>query len=171
MHFLKYYNENIVKYDLINKFRCQNVIDLPKLISISIRFQCEKYEMKNLIAALAALRLITSQRAFILVSKTANISLKVRKGHPIGCKITLRKNKMNGFFVKFINKLTLSSIKTSNFDTFSFKIQNVFVFDVLEKNYQFFNKLKNINVDITTSASNRKECIFLLKSFKIQTSN
>ncbi len=171
MHFLKYYNENIVKYDLINKFRYQNVTDLPELKSVSIRFQCEKYEMKNLIAALAALKLITSQKAFILVSKTANISLKIRKGHPVGCKIILRKTKMNEFFVKFINKLTFSTIKTSNFGTFSFKIQNIFVFDVLEKNYQFFNKLKNLNIDITTSASNHKECAFLLKSFKIKTCN
>ena len=101
-HFVKYYNENIVKYDLINKFRYQNVTDLPELKSVSIRFQCEKYEMKNLIAALAALKLITSQKAFILVSKTANISLKIRKGHPVGCKIILRKTKMNEFFVKFL---------------------------------------------------------------------
>lgn len=169
MHFLKYYNENIVNYDLINKFRYQNVTDLPKLKSVSIRFQCEKYEMASLIAALAALKLITSQKAFILVSKVANISLKIRKGHPIGCKITLRNLRMNEFFIKFINKFTLSATKNSNFDTFSFKIQNVFVFEELEKNYQFFNKLRNLNIDITTSASNCEEFIFLLKSFKIKT--
>ena len=173
MHFLNYYNKNIVQYDLINKFKYKNIKVLPKLKSIIVQFCFKKYELKNLLTSLAALQFITNKKGVIIKSKTANISLKVRKGYPVGCKVILRHTDLNYFLEKLINNFTISNkilnltkIKTNSF---LFKITSILNFVELENNYRFFNKLNSaLNLCICTTTSDPKQLIFLLKSYKIK---
>ncbi len=172
MHFLKYYNKNVVQYDLINKFIYKNLKVLPKLKFIIVQFCFKKYELKNLITSLAALQFITNKKGVIIKSKTANISLKIRKGYPVGCKVILKHIDISYFLEKLVNNFTISNkvsrltkIKTNSF---SFKITNILSFTELENNYRFFNKLKNpLNISIGTTTSDPKQLIFLLRSYKI----
>lgn len=175
MHFLKYYNKTIVQYDLINKFTYKNLKNLPKLKFIVVQVCFKKYELKKLITSLAALELITNKKGIIIKSKTTNISLKVRKGYPIGCKVILTHIKMYQFLEKLINNfiITLSSnvlisAKTS-YNLFSFKIKSILTFIELEKNYRFFNRLNNmsLNISIGTNTLDYEQFIFLLRSYKI----
>jgi large subunit ribosomal protein L5 len=174
MHFFEYYNENVVKYDLVNKFRYKNLTNIPKLKFISLRFNFKRYDLKQLIAALTALELITSQKGSLLESRVSSVSLKIRKGQPIGCKVILRRVKMKQFLAKLINKIIIEN-KTANQETnfacnmFSFKISNVLIFSELEKNYQFFKNLKGLDISIATTAVNFKSFMFLIKSHKIKT--
>jgi len=172
MRFLKNYSENIVKYDLINKFTYKKTVDIPKFEKIVLNFTFKKYEFKSLISSLIALELLTFQKSTITKSKVSNISLKVRKGNPIGCKLTLRKNFMFNFFFKLLNEFLLITDKKINVKkqkdkSFSFIIKNILVFSELEKNYRFFNNLSNLNITLVTNSKNKDNLLFLLKSYKV----
>lgn len=170
MKFLKTYNKNIVNYDLLNKFSYKSINKLPKIDSIIINFSLKKNDLKLLITYLSALKLITKQKGTVTLSKKSNIILKVRKGTPIGCKLTLRKKKMFEFYLKLINKYMLALNKTIiTQKVFSFQIKDIFKFKELESNYQFFNSLKVLNININTKSNCKSQNKFLLYSLKIIT--
>lgn len=173
MHFLNYYSENIVKYDLINKFRYKTIKKIPKLTFAVLRFKLKHSEVKQLITALAALELITSQKGTLLKSRVPSIVLKIRKGQPIGCKVTLRRSKMLSFLTDLYDKKPINRMaprtSTSLIDhAFSFKIKNVLVFNQLEKNYQFFKYLSGVDVSFITTAQCQQDLDFLLKAYKLK---
>jgi len=60
-----------------------------------------------------ALELISTQKSVITLSKKSNITLKIRKGNPNGCKVTLRKEKMYNFFFRLISEI-IPQFKTFN---------------------------------------------------------
>ena len=168
MKIFRTYNKNIVNYDLLNKFLYKSINKIPKIDSMIINLSLKKNDLKLLITYLSALKLITKQKGIIILAKKSNIILKVRKGTPIGCKLTLRKNKMFEFYFKLMNKylLALNKDKITK-KVFSFQIKDIFTFEELESNYQFFNSLKFFNVNINTKSSCKKQNKFILHSFKI----
>ena len=168
MHFLKRYNEKFVKYDFINKFNYKLINNIPKLVSITLSFNLKKFNIKLLISSLAALQIITLNKGVVTKSKVSNISLKIRKGQPIGCKLTLNNNAMYKFLNKILNKSIINfKIKNPILNkVFSIKIKNILIFKNLERNYQFFKNLSNLNITITISNNNLNEFLFLLNLFK-----
>ena len=167
MKFLHNYNENIVNYDLLNKFAYNSINKLPKLKFININLSLKKNDIKLLISYLASLKIITQQNGIIIPAKKSNIIFKIRKGTPIGCKITLRKTKMFLFYLKLLNKSFLPINKNKiNENSISFQIKNIFLFKELELNYQFFNNLSFFNVNLVTTAVCNNQNKFLLTSYK-----
>jgi len=173
MHFLEEYSKHVVKYDLINKFQYKLITKIPTLHFITLSFNLQRWNFKLLLSALAALELITLQKSILTKSKFSNISLKIRKGQPIGCKVTLRKIKMNSFLFNVLNKklnnLTFKNSKKNNL--ISLKINNILIFEELEQNYQFFKNLSNLNINIKTTNCSIKEFIFLTNSYKLTYQN
>ena len=175
MYLINDYYNNIVKYDLINKFYYQNITQLPKIKKIILTFNFKKQTLKNLMSSLIALELISTQKPIFVKSKISNITLKIRKGQPVGCKLTLRKSKVNFFIFKLWNDFFYSKnyveknikIKTSNISVFSFQIQNSLIFSELETNYQIFKQLTKLNITIVCTSKTFKELKFLLKSYKL----
>ena len=175
MYLINDYYSNIVKYDLINKFYYQNNSQLPKIKKIILNFNFKKQNLKNLMSSLIALELISTQKPIFVKSKISNITLKIRKGQPVGCKLTLRKKNVNFFLFKLWNDFFYSKsytrknvkIETSNTSVFSFQIQNSLIFPELETNYQIFKQLTKLNVTIVCSSKTFCELKFLLKSYKI----
>jgi len=99
MQFFEYYSKNFVKYDLLNKFNYKAITHIPKFNKIVLSYEFKKPNLKLLLSAIIALELITTQKCGgIIQAKFSNITIKVRKGNPIGCKITLRKKSMYLFF-------------------------------------------------------------------------
>lgn len=173
---LKDYYRLIIKYDLINKFSYKNFKKLPKIkkISINICYNSKNFDLKNLAQAALSLELITKQKGKITFLKNSKISIKIRKGHPAGCKVTLKKDAIYSFiFNLLINVLP----KTKNFygidisnnliNTISFKITNIFAFNEIEKHHNIFKNLPVLNVTITTTTKNKKELLYLLYSYKL----
>ena len=177
MNFYRYYNENVVKYDLLNKFQYKSLNEMPKFHKIILNFGSKKSDLKHLGPTLLALELITSQRSLLTTSNTVNLSLKIKKGSPTGCKITLRKMTMYTFLNKVVNKIfpklkpfqgfKILTSETKLQKTFSFNLRNNLLFPELEKHYQYFNRLPHLDITIVTNAKSVRELIFLLKSFKI----
>ena len=105
MHFLDYFYRKNLKFDLINKFYYKNLKELPKLKKIVLNFSCKTTELKPLATNLLALQLITNQKGVLTTSKRPNLLLKIKKGNPIGCKITLKKTSVLNFFNKTLNEV------------------------------------------------------------------
>ena len=168
MKFLYNYNENTINYDLLNKFIYNSINVIPKLKFININLSLKTNNLKLLISYLAAFKLITKQNGVVVIAKNSNITFKVRKGTPIGCKIVLRKTKMFLFYLYLFNKsfLPLNKNKLSK-NLFSFQIKNIFLFKDLELNYQFFNNLDFFNVNIVTATICKNQNKFFLNSYKI----
>ena len=175
MNFLEYYYENIVKYDLLNKFQYKNISRIPKFKKIILNFGCKKSDLKLLMSSSMALELITSQKSTFTDSSIPDISLKIKKGNPVGCKLTLRKTLMFIFITRLVSEIFPKlkqfngvQIKNRNSEikTISFKFKSSLIFSELENQYQYFNKLPGLNVTVVTNATEYEELYFLLKSFK-----
>lgn len=172
MVFLNSYIENILNYDLINKFFFNSVKKIPKIKKIYLIFTCGNSFLKDLSASLIALEIISSQKSTFTYLKTSKVLLKLKKGSPVGCAVILRKKKMILFltellvfiFPKFLHNIKLASLKKKK--SFSFNIKNPLLFYELEKKYQFFNKLKGLNITIVTNSKNKKELLALLTFLK-----
>lgn len=174
MHSLKHFYFKTVKYNLINKFFYLNLKKLPKISKIILNFGCKSMELKYIASSMLALELLTSQKGVITLTKKPNILLKIRKGNPSGCKVTLKKLSIYNFLSKVIIETfpKIKDLKNFNLDkktkknNFSFKLKEVFSFSELEKHYYVFNTLSPLNIMILTNCEDTKELIFLLESFK-----
>ena len=175
MVFLKEYYSNILQYEFINKFSYSNINKLPKFKSIFLTFDLKKHDLKTLIDNLIALELLSSVNGFLIPSKVSKISLKIRKGTPVGCKVILRKKKLFRFLYKLLNTVVISGLNNNTISIqkkkgfkFSFKISNVLLFSELEENYSFFKKISGLNIVFITNSSSKKEILYLLNSYKIR---
>jgi large subunit ribosomal protein L5 len=176
MNILEYYYKKVIVYDLINKFSYNNLKKIPKLKKIVLNFGCKNSEIKNLAASLVSLELIASTGNVKLTkAKRANIFIKIRSGHPVGCKVILRKRKMYDFFFKLLAEIFpvlkefkgISLNKKINPMSFSFTLKELISFKELETNFYLFSNLPPLNINIITNTKTEKELIYLISSFKI----
>jgi large subunit ribosomal protein L5 len=176
MQIFKNYYNSVIKYDLINKFYYKNHKQIPKIINIILNFNCKSLNVKNLVSSLGALELITIKKGIVLTSKKSNIVLKIRKGNPIGCKVTLKKIDMYIFFFRLISEILphiklfkgfhVKNLVNYNSNSFIFKIKKTLFIYELEKYYQFFKDLPHIEINIITNSLFFFELTFLLQSYK-----
>lgn len=169
MQFLKYYYNNNFQINLINRFNYKNVKKIPKLTKIILNFGCNSTEFSKIAASLLAIELISNQKGKLTKSKKNNLLLKIRKGNPVGCKITFRNENMLNFLYKFSCEITTKIKNFSGFkrnytkNTFTCHIANLFLFEKLEKQFQFFSAVKNLNINFVASSDNKNELIFILQ--------
>ncbi len=171
MRIFKFYYKNIIGYDLLHKFVFKEIKHIPKLKKVVLTFCLKKYEIKHLLTSLAALKIISDVKfCSITKSKLSNVSLKIKKGNPIGSKVMLRKERMNLFLLKLLNLRFLNKKKFENVNknTFSFKIKDILKFSELEQNYQYFKNLPVLNVNIISTSIKKDLLLFLLKSYKLK---
>lgn len=174
MHFLNYFYNKNLKLDLLNKFNYINLKTLPQIKKVVLNFGCKTTELKALTINLLALELITRQRGVLTISKQPNLFLKIRKGQPTGCKISLRKKhalefiakKLNEVFPKIKNFHGLKLKKKAQKTDFSYVIKDALAFSELNEHYYLFNSLLSLDISIVTTAQTQKELLFLLESIQ-----
>lgn len=175
IHFFNYFYYKNLKFDLINKFQYSNLKKLPELKKIVLNSNCKTTELKTLAKSLLALGIVTNQHGRLTISRRPNMSLKIREGSPIGCKVILNKSSMLDFIFKISNEVFP---KTKNFDGIlirkkvekracSFILKDVLNFTELSENYYLFNNLSHFNVSFITKVTCKKEMLFILKSLQI----
>ena len=174
MHFLNYFYNKNLKLDLINKFYYIELKKLPKLKKIVLSFNCKTTEMKTLATHLLALELITNQKGILTTSKQQNILLKIRKGNPTGCKITLKKT----FMLYFLSKNSTEIFpKIKNFTgilinqkiektAVSYVVKETLNFSELTDQYYLFNNLYNLNISFILDVKTKNEIFFVLRSLQ-----
>lgn len=171
------YYKQVVCRDLILKYNYNNVMELPSIKKIVINTTSKIYvaDKKYMIPALTALEMITGQKLIINKSKKSIATFKIRKGQPIGCKVTLRNPILYSFLYKFIimilprsrdfNGLLRQSINNSGHCSIS--ITNVMLFPELENYYEFFETIRAFNVNFGVSVRDRSQAYALYSALQI----
>lgn len=158
------YNNEVVNY-LLEKFEYKNVMEVPKLekIVINIGLGEAKDNPKALESAVNELTLISGQKPLVTVAKKSIANFKLREGHKIGCKVTLRGQKMYDFLDKLMNIALprvrdFRGIKPTAFDgrgNYALGLKEQLIFPEIE--YDKVDAIRGMDIIIVTSANTDEE--------------
>jgi large subunit ribosomal protein L5 len=166
------YNSEI-KDAMVNKFGYKNVMQIPKLDKIVINMGVgeARENAKVLDSAVKDLETITGQKAVVTRAKKSVANFKLREGMPIGCKVTLRGEKMYEFADRLIN-LALPRVRDFrgvNGDAFDGRgnyalgIKEQIIFPEIE--YDKVDKVRGMDIIFVTTAKTDEEARELLRLF------
>jgi len=167
--FLRYKDEILPA--LMKRFEYQNTMQAPKLEKISVNMGVGDgvKDAKLMDAAVADMGTITGQRPVITRAKKSVASFKLRKGMPIGCRVTLRGTRMYEFFDRLVNVAIprirdfrgLSPDSLDGHGNYTFGIKEQIVFPEIE--YDKVVKVRGMDITFTTTAKTDEEAFELLK--------
>ena len=166
----KSYFENVVP-SLVSRFSYSNNLEVPQLVAISLNMGVgdAKINSKSLDSAVGELSAISGQKPIITKSKSDISNFKIRKGFPVGCKVTLRSTKMYEFFERLVcialpRSRDFRGLSFKSFDgrgNYNFGIKEQIIF--AEINYDNIDSVRGLNVTINTTAKSDNEAYWLLK--------
>ncbi|WP_034849791.1 50S ribosomal protein L5 [Clostridium hydrogeniformans] len=164
------YNNEIVPA-MMEKFGYKNIMQVPRLEKIIINMGVgeAKDNPKTLEAAVADLQLICGQKPILTRSKKSVANFKIRENMPIGCKVTLRKNKMYEFADKFVSIALprvrdFRGISSKSFDgrgNYALGIKEQLIFPEIE--YDKIDKVRGMDIIFVTTAETDEEARELLR--------
>ena len=155
---------------LMKKFQYKSIMQVPKLdkVVINIGLGDTKENPKSLENAMNDLTQITGQRPMITKAKKSIAAFKLREGANIGCKVTLRKNKMYDFTYKLFNVALprvrdFRGVSGNSFDgrgNYSMGIKEQLIFPEIE--YDKIDRLRGMDIIFVTTAETDEEAKELL---------
>lgn len=156
---------------LMKKFKYKNIMQVPKMEKIVVNMGLGEavQNIKILDHAVQELTVITGQKPVITRAKRSIAQFKLRQGMPIGCRVTLRKQRMYEFYNRLVNVALprvrdFRGISPKSFDgrgNFAMGIKEQIIFP--EVDYDSIDKIKGFNVVVTTTAKTDEEARELLK--------
>ena len=160
---------------MIKKFGYKNIMEVPKLDKVVINMGVgeAKENAKVLESAIADMEKIAGQKAVVTRAKNSVANFKIREGMPIGCKVTLRGEKMYEFVDRLIN-LALPRVRDfrgvnpNAFDgrgNYALGIKEQLIFPEIE--YDKIDKVRGMDVIFVTTAKTDEEARELLKQFNM----
>jgi large subunit ribosomal protein L5 len=167
-----FYDKEVIP-KLMAEMKYKSVMEVPKLEKVVINMGLGEaiQNVKILDSAVIELAQISGQKAVITKAKKSIASFKLRQGMPIGCMVTLRKDRMYEFLDRLLN-ISLARVRDFKglspkaFDgmgNYSLGIKEQLIFP--EINYDKIDKIKGLNITIVTSAKTDEEGRMLLKLF------
>lgn len=151
-----------------------NVMEVPRITKITLNMGVGEAvaDKKILDNAVADLTRISGQKPVITRARKSIAGFKIRDGWPIGCKVTLRRDRMYDFLERLISVAIprirdFRGISAKSFDgqgNFAMGISEQIIFPEID--YDKIDKLRGLDVVITTSARNDEEGRALLRAFK-----
>ena len=155
---------------LNSKFGYKSVMQIPKLDKVVINVACgeAKDNEKILEAVMKDLGQITGQKAVVCRAKKSVANFKLRQGTPIGCKVTLRGERMYEFVDRFFNIALprvrdFRGINPNSFDgrgNYAFGLKEQLIFPEIE--YDKVDKIRGMDICICTTATTDEEAKELL---------
>ena len=172
---LKEQYQNEIVDAMIKKFGYKNIMEVPKLdkVVISMGVGEAKDNAKLLESAIADMEKIAGQKAVVTRAKNSVANFKIREGMPIGCKVTLRGEKMYEFVDRLIN-LSLPRVRDfrgvnpNAFDgrgNYALGIKEQLIFPEIE--YDKIDKVRGMDVIFVTTAKTDEEARELLTQFNM----
>ena len=168
----KKYTDEIVK-SLKKEFGYTSVMEVPRITKITLNMGLgEAVEDKKIINfALDDMAKIAGQKPVTTLSKKSIAGFKIRDNYPIGCKVTLRRDKMYEFLDRLVTIALprvrdFRGVSAKSFDgrgNYSLGIKEQIVFPEIE--YDKIDALRGMDITITTSAKTNKEAFALLQAF------
>lgn len=174
----QYYSETVVK-DLMDKFQFGSIMEVPKITKITLNMGVGEAigDKKVLEHAVGDMEKIAGQKAVITHARKSIAGFKVREGWPIGCKVTLRRERMYEFLDRLIN-ISIPRIRdfrglsNKSFDgrgNYSMGVKEQIMFPEID--YDKIDALRGLDITITTTARTDEEGRALLEAFKFPFKN
>jgi large subunit ribosomal protein L5 len=164
------YEEEVVP-QLMETFGYQNIMQVPKLEKVVLNMGLGEaiHNIKLIDAAVEELSQIAGQKPVVTRAKRSIAAFKLRAGMPIGCRVTLRRERMYDFFSKLVNIALprvrdFRGISGKAFDgkgNYSLGIREHIIFPEID--YDKIDKIKGLNITVVTSAETDGEGKELLK--------
>ena len=166
------YRQNVVPR-LMEQFSYGNVMQVPRVTKITVNMGLgEAITNKNVLAtATDELARIVGQKPIVTMARKSVANFKVRKGWPVGCKVTLRRARMYDFLDRLISVAIprirdFRGLSPRSFDgrgNYSFGFREQIVFPEID--YDKLDAVRGLDVTITTAASTDQEAEALLREF------
>ena len=172
------YNNEIAP-KLMKELNLTNVMQVPRLTKITLNMGVGEAigDKKTLESAVSDMTLISGQKPVITKARKSIAGFKVREGWPIGVKVTLRASRMYDFLERLIGIAIprirdFRGISAKQFDgrgNFSMGVSEQIIFPEID--YDKIDKLRGLDIAITTTATNDDEGRALLKAFNFPLKN
>ena len=165
----KYKDEVVV--GMMDRFDYNNMMEVPKIshISVNMGIGDAKENPKKLDSAIQELTLISGQKPVTTKSRKDISNFKIRKGFPVGCKVTIRGKRMYDFMERLIS---IALPRTRDFRGLSFKsfdgrgnyslgVKEQIIFTEID--YDKIDSIRGMDITISTTAKTNDESYWLLK--------
>ena len=167
-----YYRDQVVN-ELKNKFGYKSVMQVPRIEKITLNMGVgealtDKKLLDNAVADLAA---ISGQKPLVTKARKSVAGFHIRQGYPIGCKVTLRGERMWEFFERLITIAVprirdFRGLSAKSFDgrgNYSMGVREQIIFPEID--YDKVDRVRGLDITITTTAKNDEEGQALLAAF------
>ena len=168
-----FYNEAVVK-ELTEKFDYKNIMEVPKITMISLNMGLGDAvgDKKVIEHAVSDMTKIAGQKPVVTISRKSIAGFKIRDNWPIGCKVNLRRNQMYEFLDRLIHisiprVRDFRGLNPRSFDgngNYSMGFDEQIIFPEID--YDKIDKLRGLDIAITTTAKNDEEGKALLDAFQ-----
>ena len=165
----KYFDQVISS--MIEHFNYKNIMEVPMLTQISVNMGIgdAKDNPKKLESAIQELTLITGQKPVTTYSRKDISNFKIRKGFPVGCKVTIRGNRMYDFMERLISialprTRDFRGLSFKSFDgrgNYSFGVKEQIIFTEID--YDKIDSVRGMDITFSTTAKTDDESYWLLK--------
>ncbi|AMG30345.1 50S ribosomal protein L5 [Grimontia hollisae] len=167
-----YYKETVVK-ELTEKFKYKSIMQVPRIEKITLNMGVgeainDKKLLENAASDLAS---ISGQKPLITKARKSVAGFKIREGYPIGCKVTLRGERMWDFLERLISIALprvrdFRGVSSKSFDgrgNYSMGVREQIIFPEID--YDKVDRIRGLDITITTSAATDEEGQALLAAF------
>lgn len=168
------YKDKITQ-DLIAQFGYKSIMEVPRIEKITLNMGVGEAvaDKKVMDFAVGDMQKIAGQKPVVTLSKKSIAGFKIREGYPVGCKVTLRKERMYDFLDRLISIAIprirdFRGISGKSFDgrgNYNMGVKEQIIFPEIE--YEKIDALRGMNITITTSAKTDEEARALLLAFKL----
>lgn len=158
---------------LMKEFEYKNVMQAPRIQKITLNMGVGEAigDKKQIDAAVADLERISGQKVIVTKAKKSVAGFKIREGFPIGCKVTLRGERMWEFFERLVDIAIprvrdFRGLNPKSFDgrgNYSMGVKEQIIFPEID--YDKIDKVRGLDITITTSANSDDEARAMLKAF------
>ncbi len=168
----EHFQESVIP-QLMEKFSYSTVMEVPRIEKITLNMGVGEAvgDKKVMEFAVGDMTKIAGQKPIITKAKKSVAGFKIRDGWPIGCKVTLRRERMYEFLDRLINIAIprirdFRGVSAKSFDgmgNYSMGVKEQIIFPEVE--YDKIDALRGLDITITTTAKNDDECRALLDGF------
>ncbi len=172
---LKEHYDKVVRSDLMKEFKYENSMQVPRVEKIVLNMGVGEgaVDQKKVQAAANEMALIAGQRPVITKARLSIAAYKLREGMPVGCKVTLRRDRMYEFLDRLITIALprvrdFRGVSPKSFDgrgNFSMGLKEQIVFPEID--YDQVGEIRGMDVVICTTAKTDDEARSLLRGFQM----
>lgn len=170
---LQEHYQNTIVQQLMEEFSYSSVMEVPRIQKITLNMGLGEAvgDKKVLENAVSDMTLISGQKPVVTEARKSIAGFKIRDGYPIGCKVTLRRNRMYEFLDRLVSVAIprvrdFRGISPKSFDgrgNYSMGVREQIIFPEID--YDKIDAIRGMDITITTSAKNNSEALALLKKF------